>query len=160
MVRVIADVMCVEGRRLSTAIVIKRLAAIVLVVAFFLPLSQCTVEEQNPETRATELKVIVNYAYAHDNWRSLDALATYAAFLWPLTLVIAGLVWPNLNQKLTIGVLELVFCAGSGFVLFALTFIGTLRYGAYLAGVSIGLYFVTTLVELVARARRSWGKQT
>ena len=152
--------MFVEGRRLTTTIAIKRLAAIFLLVAFFLPLSQCTVEERNPETKATELKVIVNYAYSGNGWPSADTLPTYAAFLWPLALSLASLVWPSLNQKWTIGVLELLLCAGSGFMLFALTYFGTLRYGVYVAGGSIGLYFVTTSVELVARVQKRWGNQT
>ena len=151
--------MFVEGRRLTTTIAIKRLAAIFLLVAFFLPLSQCTVAER-PETKTTELEVIVTYAYSAHKWPSVNALATYAAFLWPLTLSIASLVWPRLNQKWTIGIIELLLCAGSAFILFGLTYFGALRYGAYVAGGSIGLYFITTSVELAARVRKKWGKQT
>ena len=151
--------MFVEERRLSTTAIIKRIAAIFLLVAFFLPLSQCTITMPNAETKAIEKKTHVIYAYTAYEWPSVQSLATYAAFIWPLTFGIASLVWPSLNQKWMIGVLEMLLCVGSGFTLFGLSFLGSLQYGGYIAWGAIGIYFITTSVEFATRIRKKWSKQ-
>jgi len=150
--------MLAEERKLSATLVIKRVAAILLLLAFFLPLSQCTDSKTNPETKAIEKEVTVTYAYSGFEWsESIGDLAyeaaVCAAFLWPLVLSIASLIRSSLNQKLTIGILELLLCIGSWYMLNVITSFGELRYGAYLAYGSIGLYFITTLVQLVVRIR-------
>ena len=142
--------------RLSTTILLKRVAAIILMAAFFLPLSQCSGTDS--ETGVT--KVYVTYAYSAD-WPSVNPLTAAAAFTWPLALSIATLVWPRLNQKWPIGIIELVLCAGSALVLVVLiAFCDKVLYGTYVAGGSIGLYFTTTLVALGSRVRKKWGKHT
>jgi len=152
--------MFVEERWLRTTVVIKRVAALFLLVAFFLPLSQCTVEVPTSETRAIERQVIVTYAYSRDKWPSVDALAIYVTFLWPLLFAVASLISPSVSGKLAIGIVEILLCVGSGFMLFTLTYIGMLKYGAYVAMGSIGVYFIATSVQLVARMRKRWGQQT
>lgn len=149
------NIMFVKERGLSATAAIKRFAAIMLLAAFFLPLSQCSAPKQNVETKVFEQEVRVTYAYTAHEWPSVEALATYAAFLWPLMFGIASLVWPNLNQKWTVGGLELLLCLGSGFMLYALTFFDSLRYGGYIAWGAIGMYFITTSVALIARIRKT-----
>jgi len=135
---------------------IKRLAAISLLVALFLPLSRCALETEDPQTKAVERTVSVTYAYTAYRAPIADALATYAAFLWPLLLATARLMWPVLNRKWSVEILEVVFCLGSAYELMRLTFFGEWLYGAYVAAVSIGVYLIGALVELAARAREKW----
>lgn len=123
-------------------------------VAFFLPLSQCTAKQTNPVTKAIEQKVTDLYVYSGNDKVSVETLTAYAAFLWPVMLTVASLVWPRLNQSLAVGIFELLLCAGSGFELYAITYLGTLRYGAYIAGGAIGLYFIASSVDLFARMRK------
>ena len=138
------------------AIAAKRLAAIALLAALFLPLSRCTLEEHDPQTKATKQTVSVTYAYSGHSWPSVDALADYAAFLWPLLLAVARMIRPGLNQRWSVQLLELALCLGSAFILFRLTIGGEWLYGAYIAAAAIAAYFTTVLAELAARLRRAW----
>jgi hypothetical protein len=138
---------------MSKIVACKRMAAILLLLAFFLPLSQCTVEQQTPDGKAVEPTTVVTSAYSSHEWPSADALATYGSFLWPLMLAVASLIWPALSKRAAIGVLELLLCAGSAYVLLTLIYFGDIRYGAYVAAGAIGTYFIATSVELAARLR-------
>lgn len=152
--------MFTEERLVPVAIAIKRLAAILLVLAFFLPLSQCSIKMQDPETGAIKESVTVTYAYEAAANSTTHAIAIYAAFFWPLALVVATMVWPGLHQKMSIGVLELLFCSGSLIVQVGLSMFGTPLYGGNIAFGSIALYFVATLAGLVLQARKRWGNLT
>ncbi len=144
---------------------IKRWAAVFMLLSLFLPLAQlkqCTTFRLPDGTSVTGEHIVDIYAY-NQAWTEkeytetpLFLLAVYVAFLWPLILSITSLIWPGLNQKWYINVLELLLCVGSVYMLGGITFFQNLRYGFYVAGGSIVLYFVTTLAELVARVRKKW----
>ncbi len=143
---------------------IKRWAAIFMLLAFFLPLVQltrCTTFRLPDGTTVDEEHIVDIYAYS-DKWGLIERALLYTAFLWPLIFSVTSLIWPGLNQKSFINVLELLLCVGSGFILGLFMYFylhdpkAHTRYGLYVAWGSIGLYFVTTSVELVARVRKKW----
>lgn len=146
----------VEDRGLRTIVRIKRVAAVFLLIAFFLPLSQCTAETANPDTKTLERRATVTYAYAAHEWPSVDAVATYGAFIWPLVFAVTGLVRPRPGYKLTTPLLEILFSAGSGYILLTLIIFRAPLYGWYIASASIGAYFIATLAGLFGHARRKW----
>lgn len=132
---------------------IKRAAALCLLVSLFLPVSQCTYDP-GPESRSREAQVIVSYPYKAYSWPSMERIAVYAAFLWPAVLMIAGAALPIARHGSAVAALELLLCAGSAWMLFVLTALGELRYGAYVASGSVVGYFGATLAQLVDGLRR------
>jgi hypothetical protein len=152
---------------------IKRVAALILFAAFFLPLSQCTVKEsittdESAGIASSSSAVVastvlpspkeerkVQYAYSAYTFSEAGAFATYIAFLWPSLLELAALFFPGLKRSWRIAMFEMVFCLGSAYMVFTLTMFGVLMYGGYLAWGAICSYFLTTFVELYMRIRQA-----
>jgi hypothetical protein len=107
-----------------------------------------------------ESEPAVTYAYNSQTWPSASAFATYTAFLWPLTFALLIFVWPHLNGKWIIHVFEMLLCLGSGFMLIVLMSFRSPRYGAYIAGAALVIYFITALVELFKFVLIIWRRNT
>lgn len=133
---------------MSVVVAIKRIAALCLLISFFLPLSQCTWQGARDEAP----QVVVIYAYSAYSWPSLGRASVYAAFFWPAALSIAVLVWPALRRRgRTVAALELLFTLGSAWMVFVLAPLGSLRYGGYLAWGAVAVYFCAALADLLVR---------
>lgn len=144
----------------ATITLVKRTAAAFLLIALFLPLSQCTVQTPNPDTKTIEVTTTVTYAYSANEWPSLDALETYGAFLWPFLLGVTTWFWPRLNHKPTVPLLEIPLCGSLGYLLAIRLFTGTPLYGWYVATIAMAAYFFAALTELVVYARLRWRRRT
>jgi hypothetical protein len=190
-------------------------AAIALVCALCLPLSQCTQggngqpppPNQQLSTAAAPKpaqtagstsasqptllsrifpqsndKATVTYAIpiivGKANWMSLCAVFGHAkatesvplyawwvgsglllAFTWPLLSVLAGGRPAESRFSWLYHLLELALCAGTAFMLIAVTFCDDWLYGAYIAAISIGLFACTSLIflgYLLWRVYRKW----
>lgn len=140
---------------MRVVIAIKRIAAITLLVAFFLPLSQCSVREIKTPDTASVPTVAVTYAYATYEDPLPTAVLSYAGFLWPLAFAIAGLLRSQVLRRRGVAPIEMLLCVGSGYVLYALATWGETRYGAYIAATAIGLYFVSASADVAIRVRES-----
>ncbi len=152
-------VMFLDGWRAAAIVWMKRAAALCLLVSLFLPVSQCTYEP-DPEGGIRETRVIVSYPYTAYSWPGMQRVATYAAFLWPTVLMIAGAVSPVARDRSAVAALEVLLCVGSAWMLFLLTALGELRYGAYVAIGSLAVYFSATLAELLNGLRRRFTKHS
>lgn len=150
--------MFVEKRLIGPIVVLKRVAALCLLISLFLPISQCTYAP-NLEDQNQNPQVLVKYPYSAYSWPSIERVATYAAFLWPMVFSIAGAVWPRARERLALGVLEFLFCIGSAWMLFVLTALGELKYGGYVAIGSLSAYFGATLIGLVNDIRERFNKK-
>ena len=137
-------------------VVVKRVAGIVLLAALFLPLSQCTLEQEHPQTKAAERTVTVTYAYTAFEHSIVDGFAAYGAFLWPLLLAAACRIWPGLSRRLSVLVLELLLCLASAYELFGLLVMKEVLYGGYLAAGAIGAYLIAVLAQLAVLAWSRW----
>ncbi len=147
-------------------------AAIVLLCAICLPLSQCASLGGRPDIKQ-------EFAHArHFFPRSDDAFDYYygilylqAAFMSPKdhgllgALTLIAFVWPlafaiwSRKSKLPrfwwiFYTSELLLCAGTGYWVYALMQGGRWLYGFYVAEVAIAIYVCTTLISVVDRIRR------
>jgi hypothetical protein len=127
-------------------VIIKRIAAVILMVAFFLPLSQCRAPTP-PTNDAQELKMEVTYAYSAYQWPGAESFAAFFAFFWPVMFSFLGRV----KSKLLINSIELLLCVGTGFMLFALTYMGSLLLGAYVAIALLVVYSLATANQIRKR---------
>jgi hypothetical protein len=150
---------------LNLLTVLKRLAAISLMLAFFLPLSQCSTKETNfsektisqlvQTAKSTSSDGIV-YAYRADKDGALFTLLNGFAFIWPLLFSLLAFVRPAVEQNLSVRLSELVLCVGSALILLRLTMLGELLSGGYLAWCALAIYVTITLVSFIARVRLTW----
>jgi hypothetical protein len=147
---------------------IKRTAAILLMICFVLPLSRCerhakpeAAEAAQAKNAATSAPLIQSlpvrtyedtYAYnsvsPDKGWESAITIAT---FFWPLLFFFTGRKSWGFNGAMTIGVLELVLCSASAYVVYGLVIFGELRYGGVLTFLALGIYSSAALVEISAR---------
>ncbi len=127
-------------------------AAILLVCAVFLPLSECSQDEKHPQAAP---KSVVQRIHPQSNaqfsyqygYRSialdLSGLFTVIAFGWPLAFALA--VRRNLHPrtKWVFRILELCLCTGTIYWLDVLSFHGfgaTWLYGAYISVISVAVF--------------------
>jgi hypothetical protein len=145
---------------------IRMVAAIVLLGAIFLPLSQCSQHGANSSPPTSQALAHSHHLFPRsDNdfeyeygirelgfsWRGL---LTLVAFAWPL----AFLIWSQrLEQTRFLWILyvaELFLCAGTVYWLGALTMGGRWLYGAYIVVGATAVYALSALVALVYCAQR------
>jgi len=133
---------------------IKRLCAVVLMLAFFMPLSQCSAPQKESGNSAPE--VIIKYAYTQDESSPLELYVNIAAFFWPILMVVLLSCNKNIRSFLPVKLLELLFCVGSGYALVMLNMFGEPLFGSYVACFAISLYGLLTLYEcyVVVRLRK------
>ena len=145
--------------KLNIISAIKWIATFLLSMAFFLPLSQCSHKEATPdkkpnvEAKADVQKMDITYTYSAYKWPEVGAAVTFLAFFWPLIIGVIKLVWPNLDKKLTVDMVEILFCAGSGYMVYCLTIFDSLLYGGYIAWGAIGIYFISASAALLIHFR-------
>lgn len=141
------------------------IAAIVLVCAIFLPLSECS--RRDDKTFVPSQKTLSQHLLPQDNndfvynyvigvvrpssWQA--ALFALIALLWPLA---ASLFDKKLARKRfgwLIYILELALCYGTIYWLSLFTALGRWLYGAYVVAVATGIFACVTLVLLVLSVR-------
>lgn len=142
---------------MNTTIKLKRISAIVLLLAFFMPLSQCS--SIQTEGSAEPPKTTIFYAYSHDNKISTIMLLSVIAFLWPSLSILLVAYRKTLNSSLIFKLSELLFCIGTAYILVGLTLFGDLLYGSYVAGLSILTYALITLYESFLIIRDKYNKR-
>jgi hypothetical protein len=146
-------------------------AAIVLLCAIFLPLSQCAFHGASTDTpqafaHARHLfprgdddfkyqygitELVTGFMRPREN--GLLGALTLTAFLWPLGFAIWSRKsrFPRFWWIFYTG--ELLLCAGTAYWVHALTQGGRWLYGAYVGEVAIAIYACTSLTVIVDRIR-------
>jgi hypothetical protein len=173
---------------MMAVILMKRIAALAVLIAFFLPLSQCssrvseesattpvnqkiTNSEVNKETvqasamaadsvdKASAKSVQKNYAYKEAPWLSWRAFFMYGIFLWPCLLVLMATWRSNWQSKLPVNIVELGLALSSIAVLIFFNLFYELLFGAYLALAGWTMYGLAAASVLWQRLRL-WRKSS
>lgn len=131
---------------MSTVFSIKCISAVVLLLAFFMPLSQCSGPIEENSDKPPE--IIVKYAYSVDTMSPLALVANIGAFFWPILMVVLLTFKRALSSSLLIKFIELLFCFGTGYMLVVLNIFGKPLYGSYVAALAISIYGILTLYEI------------
>lgn len=157
---------------MKTLMIVKRIAAVCLLLAFVLPLSQCSQRQSNGSTQLPSLSTqaaspsslsasaphdsSLTYAYRADPNDTFFTLANYFAFIWPAIFASCLFVRPQLEQRLALRLIELVLCLVSALIILRLTGFGSLLFGGYLAWSALGLYSFTSLFAFLQRVAQTW----
>lgn len=150
---------------MSTLRKIRVTAAIILLCAIFLPLSECSRHEHAQVPPAQ--KSLFQQLFPQDND---DFVYQYASGVVKFSTWQAGgfallaLLWPFaaliLDKKLRgrrfvwiLYLIELLLCAGSVYWLYCFTAMGRWLYGAYVVCAAMAVLAVTTIILMVERVR-------
>ncbi len=149
---------------------LKRLSAICLFAAFFLPLTQCTQTSKREPTQQTTAQNQAApsldapkhdtqvFAMTADRDSIMWSVANILTFIWPLCLVI--LIWlrPQLDERFSLRHVEILLCLLSVISLLRLTAFGELLPGGFLAWGALLTYSLITVLRLVSRTRLVWDR--
>ena len=132
--------------------VIKIVAACILLLSFFLPMSSCSYTvpiDKDAGDPGTETRTSIMYAREYTDLNEIGAFLNILAFTWPILLI--GLQWRFSGKKYSYlftgsGVLLAVF---STMVVYTWADIGTPLIGAYMGGGAALALFVLYLVEFI-----------
>lgn len=129
---------------------IRRLAALALMVSFFLPLAQCTRKDAQGVVATSELRAVSAY-----HWPSKEAAATLALFAWPALAQLAALRRRQVPRHPWLALAgEVLLCALSAAWVGWLALWGhSLRYGAFVAWAALAAYLGAGLAPRLRRHR-------
>ena len=153
---------CLHDPTVTTLHKIRLGAAIALICTLFLPLSQCSRNENTvpSNTKPPALQLFpqsdkqISYEYAVGELEfSVRGIMTLLAFTWPLLFVFTGGKLQNTRFTPVQHLLELTLCGGTLYWLHCLTRFGHWMYGAYVVLISIILFGGTSLLYLYHAAR-------
>jgi len=151
---------------------IRRLAALALLVALFLPLSRCSdsssAAKPSPRVEAPETAEAAQpgqppaparaykYFYAWTNFKagSAGSWLIFLVFLWPLPFL--AFEWTRRGGPLPLWVpaVQLPLAVGAATLLYYRTFLDELWVGGYLAYIALGSFAAALLAEIALRAAR------
>lgn len=132
---------------------VKSMSSVALMLAFFMPLSQCSIRSDKISDKPPETKIFVKYAYSRDSNSLLILLANIGAFFWPVLASVILFYKSAVNLSLITKLLEIFLCFGTGYMLVVLNIFGEPLYGSYVAAVAIVVYFHLALYEGVKLVR-------
>ena len=144
---------------------IRLIAAIVLVCAIFLPLSECS--RRDDKNFVPPQKTLSQHLFPQDNndfvyWYVIGivrpstwqgAIFALIALLWPLAAFLFDKKLARKRFGWLIYILELALCYGTIYWLSLFTALGRWLYGAYVVAVATGLLACVTLVLLILSIR-------
>jgi len=147
---------------------IKLTGAVLLVIAFFLPLSRCDTaswqridaEQAGLPTENIEPSYEYFYAwqiFAPDEVQDFEpglALLVVLAFTWPVLFLVVRKKTRNLKANTGLLFLEPVIAAGGSYFVLILNMFNELYIGFYVAMLGAFLFFVGSVTEIVERFKR------
>ncbi len=131
----------------------KRVLSIVLLICIALPMSKCTQGLQTEEGLKSE-KTTVYYMYSKLNSHVkqagdlIEGMLNIISMIWPFLFFLLSLRFNKLNQKVSFKLLELLLSLVTAYALFLIIVLNEILYGGVIAGISIILYFFTTVFEV------------
>lgn len=134
--------------------IVKAAAALLLLVAFTLPLSRCSNETpptggaSATESVRTSVTYQYNYAWSDFDPKSAFSWLAMVVFFWPLPFILSEAFRKGKSGKAWLLVVQMLFAAASILEIYRVTFLDELWYGGYLAYSALGLYFLTAATEL------------
>jgi len=141
----------------------KRIVAFVLIICFFLPLSQCSTTKSNTEeikrSNASEKLTLTDvnsiyYPYKTLELDSLKSLVTIAVFFFWLPFLLVEGRLKKIWKKAAFGVSELAAC---GFSIYGITLVNFIFYKplffGYNALMSVLIYFIISFMQVVEYIR-------
>jgi hypothetical protein len=148
---------------MKICLMIRRIAAILLLVALFLPLSRCSEQRSAEQTDVVQAGAenaaasqTYRYYYA---WTDFDVLSpaswlVFVAFLWPLPFLACEIAAKKREARIWWSAAQLLLAGGAITLIYYRTFLNELWVGGYLAYFSLGGYSLALVAEIAAGIAR------
>ncbi len=147
---------------------IKLVCGVLLLAAFFMPLSRCyyikpppgSIEVLETTNQVSESVQSYHDVYAYRTFRAekVRSWGILLAFTWPLLLMVLSLVAPKIGTALL--PVEPFACVGSGIVLATLLDADRILWGGYLAILALLGYFLTATAHFYRHTREQYLART
>jgi hypothetical protein len=127
---------------------VRRLAAGILLVALFLPLSRCS---EQPSEEEPSAPTTYRYYYAWTDFRAaeISSWLLFLAFLWPLPFLAYEAFARGTVARIWLSAIQLPLGAGAITLIYYRTFLHQLWVGGYLAYIALGAYLLALAAEIV-----------
>lgn len=137
--------------------ILKRVAAVLILISFFLPLSRCTRATEHADDAgkvATSTVEHTDYSAMSIVEPELGGVIILFLFVWPLFLqLVLASRFQHFERSYLVLVGEIILLTATCMVAFQLASMGEIRYGAIVFAVAAVVYGSTTLFGL---GRRLW----
>jgi hypothetical protein len=142
--------------------IIKFIAMGLLLIALFLPISRCAVQNETYPSSAQPAESLIekapaayryNYAWTDFHPTALSSWLMILIFIWPLPFLVLDRISSRLSHKIWPGILQILLAAGSIYYLYLCTFLYELWYGGYIAYSALSLYLLVSIIELILNLR-------
>ena len=140
--------------------VIRRLAALVLLAALFLPLSRCSKQDGGAADQASPVpSQTYRYFYAWTDFQagSVGSWLIFLAFLWPIPFLAHEWTRRDRPAPMWLSAAQLPLAAGAITLVYSRTFLNQLWVGGYLAYIALGSYAAVLIAEIGIRIVRAAG---
>ncbi|MHA1544733.1 MAG: hypothetical protein ACTSU8_06315, partial [Alphaproteobacteria bacterium] len=135
--------------------IIKIVGAVLLAIAFFLPLSRCAPVTLTPNedgelvAEAPEVETVYEYYYAYDNIgvEEPGSFLLLVVFFWPLAFLAFERKGRNTRAKTALMFLGPPLAAGTGYLIIFISIFNELYYGTYVALAGLAGYFIGSGIE-------------
>ena len=144
---------------MSTLQKIKRTAAIVLLCAALLPLSECSTDSGDPRPPAPKSLSQMLFPVSHDNFFYMYAILSILSFTWAGAVTALAFTWPFIlsifyrkfpeSRLWIIHSLEVLLCGGTIYWVVYVLAIGHWLYGIYVLFLAILIYGCGSLFSLI-----------
>lgn len=142
--------------------IVRRLSALVLLAALFLPLSRCS---QGSDAAQSAQPATYTYFYAWTDFQagSAGSWLIFLAFLWPIPFLAHEWARKDRQAPIWLPAAQLPLAAGAILLVYYRTFLNELWIGGYLAYIALGCFTLALLTEIgirvgdALRARRAQG---
>jgi hypothetical protein len=154
---------------MNTLSVLKKMAAVIFLVCFFLPLSRCSKHEVEHDPNDPNALIVVGTKYSYMvpvneiEAKSPSSLFYILPFVWPLPLWLLQKKIEPMWVKVSVGVIEVLsLCSATYCIVLWSIFFGETLIGGYLALICVAIMWVAFLspkvkaVYLFARNRREF----
>jgi hypothetical protein len=149
---------------MARAQLVKRVAALILISSFFLPLSQCSLSTTDTETGTKTLPgmVIDMSAFSAYKWPSVESTLVAVLFGWAALIQLLSLRRPGLNASRWIFAVEvaLSLLTVGGVTWLVYSWGQTVRYGAFVAYAATIAYLCAAIAGRYANRHPSSTAET
>jgi hypothetical protein len=132
--------------------IIRYLACGLLLLSLALPISQCqnkyTGLEKLFPAPVTDTPPTIYYPIDFIDFKDIGGVLMLFVFIWPVLTVLVRRRSLKPRTEMVLSVLELLMCAGSGWVIFTLGSLGRMLIGGYVGLAGVCLYLCTSVVEI------------
>ncbi len=131
------------------------LGGLLLLLCLALPISQCT--QKKTDLKPSNTSHVINqpvhratvyYPHNYIDFGDFSGYIVLAAYIWPALIAITRIRKWKPQAELIILFFEVLFCFGSGWLIYTIGSVGQRLIGGYLAMAALAVYLLSTLIAI------------